>query len=59
MMFIKLVKLFIIYFIISTITLVIYDLIIHNTLITNYNVINDLRITIPISLVCSIAQLKK
>lgn len=58
-MFIKLVKLFIIYFIISTITLVIYDLIIHNTLITNYNVINDLRITIPISLVCSIAQLKK
>jgi len=53
------IKLFLLYFIICTITLIVYDAIIHHSFITNYNFINDLRITIPISLVCSIAQLRK
>ncbi len=53
------IKLFSLYFLICTITLIIYDTIIHHTFITNYDFINDLRITIPISLVCSIAQLRK
>lgn len=53
------IKIFLLYFFICTIATIIYDTIVHHTFITNYNFINDLRITIPISLVCSIAQIKK
>ena len=53
------IKFFLLYFFICTIALIIYDIVVHHTFITNYNFINDLRITIPISLVCSIAQLRK
>jgi len=56
---ISFIKLFSLYFIICTITLFIYDTIIHHSFLTNYNFINDLRITIPVSLICSIAQLRK
>lgn len=52
------IKFFLLYFFICTIALIIYDIVVNHTFITNYNFINDLRITIPISLVCSIAQLK-
>jgi len=54
----KFIKLFLLCFFICTIALIIYDTIVHHTFITHYNYINDLRITIPISLICSIAQLK-
>ncbi len=53
------IKIFILYFFICTIALIIYDTVIHHTFITNYDFINDLRITVPISLICSIAQLRK
>lgn len=57
--FFTVIKLFLLYFFICTIASIIYDTIVHHTFITNYNFINDLRITIPISLVCSIAQSRK
>lgn len=52
-------KLFVVYMLISNISLILIQLVFHHTLIANYNFINDLRITLPISLICALAQTKR